>query len=156
AQQLPDSDPDKADLVKGAQDAVDMLSKGHQADLADKLRQATEAAKARGLAINLSRVGIYTDPVTGIQRPMMASEVIKTGGLGTKQIDQVYTQFIKPAADFEKNYQTFEEAYKDFKNGTKTGAASMVATGMHIATSLGGVKGARVGPEIIAEHIGAR
>ena len=156
AQSLPDTDPQKPELVSQAKDAVDMLKSGHAADLADKLKLAVEAAKARGFAINETRIIKAVDPGDGVAKFVPAGMAYKNGWVDTSEIGKIETEYIKPAADFEKNYQMFEEAYRDYKTGTKTGAASMVATGMHIATSLGGVKGARVGPEIIAEHVGAR
>jgi hypothetical protein len=156
AQQLPDADPDKADLVKNAQDAVDMLKSGHESDIQDKLKVAIEAAKARGLAINQERIINVVDPQTGVEKPMRAGDAIKSGAIGPQQFNQIDREFIKPAADIELSYQKFLDAYKDYKGGAKSGAPSMQALAQHLASTIGSVKGMRGGEQILNQHVGAR
>jgi hypothetical protein len=66
--------------------------------------------------------------------------------------NQFNTQFEVPATAAEQSYRRFREAYQEYLNHPETGAASMVALSQHLGTTLGGVKGARIGEEMIQQH----
>ena len=93
------------------------------------------------------------DPLAGVQMTPEGKPVgPKIAGSQQKALSEFNHNYEKPANDVETGYQKFQDAYKDYKAGAKTGAASMVALSQHLATTFGSVKGARLNKDLIAEH----
>lgn len=151
-----DDNPDKKPVLDKLKQAVTNLQGMRSGAFNEKLTLARDAAKARGMAINENKPIQAIDPTTGVERVMPAGEAFRIGAVGPAQFNKIETEYIKPAADAEKSYQMFQQAFKDFKAGTKTGAESMVALSQHLATTFGSVKGARITKDMIEEHLGAR
>lgn len=72
------------------------------------------------------------------------------------------TKYLQPANTVEKSYQMMNSVWNERQAALAkgqtlpTGAQSMVALSQHLATTFGGVKGARITKDMIAEHLGAR
>jgi hypothetical protein len=76
----------------------------------------------------------------------------KVAGKTNEALKSFNKDYEKPANDVETGYQKFQDAYRDYKAGAATGAASMVALSQHLATTFGSVKGARLNKDLIQEH----
>lgn len=76
----------------------------------------------------------------------------KIAGKTNEALKSFNKDYEKPANDVETGYQKFQDAYRDYKAGAATGAASMVALSQHLATTFGSVKGARLNKDLIQEH----
>jgi len=74
-------------------------------------------------------------------------------------IDRTYVQ---PANGVEKSWKMMDTAYQEYQAAKAqgkelpTGAQSMLALSTHLSNTFGGVKGARVTKDMIAEHLHAR
>lgn len=92
------------------------------------------------------------------QGPVKSNVQGKTPGMQT----EFEHDYEKPAEEAEQSFQMANAAYNDFKTAQAqgrplpTGAQSMLMLSQHLQTTFGGVKGARVTKDMIAEHLGAR
>lgn len=93
------------------------------------------------------------NPLAGVQVTPEGKPVgPKIAGKTQEALKGFNKDYEKPANDVETGYQKFQDAYRDYKNGAPTGAASMVALSQHLATTFGSVKGARLNKDLIQEH----
>lgn len=150
----PGADKAVADQLNGT--VADLQNQKAAGDAHENEKNAAKTKVGQDIATtrNMSRGVVVAGPNGSTQYSTIGA-AIKSGAVTDKTAKSL-EPLEKTAEDAEKSYQMFQSAYSDFKQGTTTGAQSMLALSQHLATTFGGVKGARITRDMIQEHLGAR